>query len=104
MNRLALGLITLYQRFLSPYKGFRCAAGAYYRTGSCSNVVRQIVREHGLLGGLGRIRRQFTRCACAARRIEEEKKKKKRRKERNPAADAACGFAEIGCWGCAFWN
>ena len=66
MTRQAIGgLITLYQRYISPYKGFRCAYGIYYGGSSCSAVVKRIVLSEGLFGGWSSIVNQFRRCRCA---------------------------------------
>jgi putative component of membrane protein insertase Oxa1/YidC/SpoIIIJ protein YidD len=104
MNRIFVHAISFYQRFISPYKGFRCAAGAYYGSGSCSHVVKEIIEENGLIIGRSKIRDQFRRCTIAARALQAEKKKKKRRRERSPKGEAAGCLAEAACWSCAFWQ
>lgn len=45
---LALGAIALYQRWLSPHKGFRCAHAALYGGVSCSAAIAQTIRDEGL--------------------------------------------------------
>ena len=102
MNRIAARLIALYQKYISPYKGFHCAAGAYYGTATCSQAVKEIIQEDGIVGGRAKVRQQFQLCAAAARTIQEQKKKKP--KERRREADATCWLAEAACWGCAFWQ
>lgn len=47
-NTLALMGIALYQRWLSPHKGFRCAHAALYGGASCSAAIAQTIREEGL--------------------------------------------------------
>ncbi|MFC6591471.1 membrane protein insertion efficiency factor YidD [Deinococcus lacus] len=58
----ALGGIRLYQRYLSPHKGFRCACAALHGGESCSAAVSRIIREDGLRAGRPRIRAQFQKC------------------------------------------
>ena len=101
MNRIAAYLITLYQRFISPHKGFRCAAGAYYGSPTCSQAVKQIILEDGLIGGRKKVRQQFQLCSTAAQTIQIEKKKK--RKKRNEGAENAWCLAEAGCSACSLW-
>ncbi len=70
LNRLCVFAISLYQRFLSPVKGFRCAANVFYGTGSCSARVKDIILTDGVFGGRTRIRDQFRRCRLAAETLQ----------------------------------
>nr|WP_317641559.1 membrane protein insertion efficiency factor YidD [Deinococcus sp. ZS9-10] len=47
-DALALTGIALYQRWLSPHKGFRCAHAAFYGGASCSAALAHAIREEGL--------------------------------------------------------
>lgn len=64
----ALLAIDGYQKFLSPYKGYRCAHGTLYGT-SCSQFGEQVIREYGLVGGLILLGQQFRDCSETAARI-----------------------------------
>jgi len=103
LSTLTVFLINIYQRFISPYKGFRCAAGAYFGTATCSQAVKLIVAEDGLFGGRAKIRGQFRLCASAAQSIQEDRKKKKP-KEKRRDIEGACWIAEISCYSCALWQ
>lgn len=48
LQRSALTGITLYQRWLSPHKGFRCAHAAFYGGASCSAAIARIIEQDGL--------------------------------------------------------
>lgn len=65
LDSLALRVIGLYQRHLSPRKGFRCAHAMLYGGESCSVAVARIVREDGLRGGRARIAARFGACRAA---------------------------------------
>lgn len=65
VDAAALRGIRLYQRFLSPRKGFRCAHAALTGGESCSAAVARIVREDGLIAGRERIAAQFRACRAA---------------------------------------
>ncbi|ASN81455.1 membrane protein insertion efficiency factor YidD [Deinococcus ficus] len=65
VDAAALRGIRLYQRFLSPRKGFRCAHAALTGGESCSAAVARIVREDGLIAGRGRVAAQFRACRAA---------------------------------------
>ena len=68
LRRLALAAIGFYQRFLSPYKGFRCAYGQHTGHASCSALGYRAVRRYGIFTGLGLIRRRTYLCGVAHRR------------------------------------
>lgn len=65
LDRLALSGIRLYQRQLSPRKGFHCAHAALHGGESCSAAVARIVREDGLRRGRARIAARFGACRAA---------------------------------------
>lgn len=101
MNTVLVLVIGFYQRFVSPYKGFCCAAHVYYGSGSCSQVVKQVIADQGLVPGRVEIRNQFRRCQFAAAAIRAEKKDSRgRRKKRDPRRPAIEG----ACWSCALLN
>jgi putative component of membrane protein insertase Oxa1/YidC/SpoIIIJ protein YidD len=55
---MAILLIKFYQRFISPYKGFRCAH-------ACSEAVKKIIQEHGVFSSRTRISQRFSVCRVA---------------------------------------
>ena len=59
------GAIIAYQRYVSPYKGFRCAYRA--RTGgwSCSEYARRLILRCGPGALWQGLPRQFARCKAA---------------------------------------
>lgn len=66
--------IGFYQRFISPYKGYRCAHACYHGGPSCSHAIREILVEHGLIRGWPLVRQRFADCrhAYASMRLERE--------------------------------
>jgi putative component of membrane protein insertase Oxa1/YidC/SpoIIIJ protein YidD len=74
---VAIKAIGGYQRYLSPYKGFRCAHRVLYRSESCSQYVKRIVRQEGWEIALKRSRLRFAECKEAnqilqARRLNSQ--------------------------------
>src|SRR5215212_9685400 len=63
--RLVALTITLYQRYLSPHKGYSCAYRTYHGGRSCSQFAKQIVLRRGVLRLFPLLRRRFARCANA---------------------------------------
>lgn len=120
--RAALGLIGLYQRWISPRKGFRCAHAVLNGGPGCSGFAKSAIREHGLWQGLGLLRQRFRDCRAAMHillaqqsgppgddlneadlteeELETARRQRKKRKpgwfDRNDCALAACE-APAGC-------
>lgn len=72
MRHFLIFLIRLYQRFISPYKGFRCAYSRYHPGRTCSGMVKGILAEHGVVNGWSLIRLQFEACREAHERLSDE--------------------------------
>jgi putative component of membrane protein insertase Oxa1/YidC/SpoIIIJ protein YidD len=70
VDSLAITAITGYQRYLSPYKGFRCAHRVLHRGESCSQYVKRMVREEGLGIALAKSRVRFAECKEANRILQ----------------------------------
>lgn len=71
MRRFALVAIRLYQRFVSPYKGFRCAYSVHTGCASCSSLGYRAVRRYGVIGGISLLRARTYRCGVAHRRYAD---------------------------------
>lgn len=89
INRLALLFISLYQRYLSPLKGYRCAYASLHGGHSCSTAVKNIVADKGVFSGYADIRHQFEQCTLAYHEVQETEKKKKQKKQEDKG-DCSC--------------
>lgn len=69
MRQFALAMIRLYQRFVSPYKGFCCAYRAHTGGPSCSMLGFRAIRRYGVMDGIGVLRIRLYRCGVAFRRF-----------------------------------
>jgi len=93
-------MIGLYQKYLSPRKGYRCAYSLEHGGSGCSGAVLNILETHGLFRGWSLIKHRFHECSEAA------EKRKKRKKEGSGSCpdcstvDNACEGANCGL-GCA---
>ena len=113
LRACAIFLIGLYQRFLSPYKGFRCAYAAWHGGPSCSAAIKDLIREHGVFAALPGVRQRFSDCRAAYVRLNAEPHKKRKPKEDgrpkpqrekesclDMAAEGVCeGVCDSGCDG-----
>lgn len=80
-SSIGVALIEAYQRWLSSKKGFRCAYGVLYGSGTCSSIGKQIMREGGLFPFLRLMPEQFAACKLAAANLSTESEEEKRRRE-----------------------
>src|SRR5688572_27110098 len=63
---LACWFISLYQRHVSPRKGFRWAYREHKGRDSCSAFAKRVIARFGLLPGVRLLRRRFDRCRGAS--------------------------------------
>jgi len=91
---LWIGLITFYQRFISPYKGFRCAHHARHNSGTCSNAVKGLIADNGFIKALPLIRARFKECRVAYESIKES-----RFTSDLPCIDLSCDADVFNCGG-----
>lgn len=91
-NSIAVCLIFIYQKAISPVKGFSCAHR--YRHGglSCSEYVKQVVLRKGIVSGYTDIRSRFHACKSAALKIQ-------RKYPQNEAGFLDCGLDGCGDFG-----
>jgi putative component of membrane protein insertase Oxa1/YidC/SpoIIIJ protein YidD len=64
---VALGLIRMYQRHISPHKGFRCAYHHHLNGPSCSNFGYRALRRYGVVRGLATLRVRLELCGTFGR-------------------------------------
>ena len=85
MKRLALALIALYQRRISPYKGFGCACRTHTGRAGCSGLGYRAISRFGLVRGLLVLRTRLIKCGVAFRRLVPHA----------PALRAQAGFCDL---------
>src|SRR5688500_9912814 len=87
-SSLVARLIEAYQRFISPYKGFRCAHRAVHGRDSCSQFAKRVALKRGILALFPLLRRRFTECGVAAQVLEYESKESVRAAQRSRASSS----------------
>ena len=65
LRSLALFAIRLYQRHLSPKKGFGCAYRLVYGGCGCSGVGYRLIRRYGVFSGCRLLRLRLAHCRFA---------------------------------------
>jgi putative component of membrane protein insertase Oxa1/YidC/SpoIIIJ protein YidD len=98
----AAGLITAYQKYLSPLKGFSCAHRVLHRGESCSQYVKRTILERGLSDALPETRQRFRDCRSAYLTIlasqsdhDDPESESSRRPKNNPTNPQ-----NLSCSGC----
>jgi putative component of membrane protein insertase Oxa1/YidC/SpoIIIJ protein YidD len=71
LRPLALSGITLYQRHISPIKGFRCAYGSESGARSCSAFGKHVFQRYDVGTATALLRRRFAACKSAYQRLRE---------------------------------
>ncbi len=87
LRTLALNAIRLYQRHISPNKGFCCAYRFHTGRASCSQLGYRAIRRFGVWNGSFVLRARLERCGIAHRRY--------RRAAFRPLGQA--GFCDCSC-------
>jgi putative component of membrane protein insertase Oxa1/YidC/SpoIIIJ protein YidD len=67
---LGVAIISGYQKFISPHKGFRCAHRVLYGGESCSAYIKRIAAEAGVIPALRSLKPRFAECRCAYETIK----------------------------------
>lgn len=99
LNRAALGAIWLYQTYLSPRKGYRCAYSVLHGGPGCSGYVKHAIQDYGLWRGWPRIRARFAECQTAYATLMAQREQDAKAKRRTRTKDSACNLAECGLYG-----
>lgn len=102
----ALSLIWVYQRYISPRKGFSCAHRVLHGGPGCSGYAKHAIQDHGLFAAVPLVRQRFRDCKTAYETIQERKaeehkrkRKEKRRKKDDEDDTSCCDLPELGCEG-----
>lgn len=89
INKTALAAIKCYKLFISPLKGFKCAYGSVHGV-SCSTVISELIKEHGVVKAKPHIKEQFVKCRATYEEIR-----------RTQGGNCDCAGADLPCycWG-----
>src|SRR5688572_8216150 len=103
-SSLVTWAIEAYQRFISPYKGFRCAHRAVHGRDSCSQFAKRVAAKRGVLAMFGLLRRRFTECSVAAqvldyesREAQRQAKQQQQQEKRESSCFDGCDVPSSGC-------
>ena len=109
LDQLAAICIRMYQLYVSPHKGFRCAHRALHGGASCSEFARQYTLEHGIWSMFPALRLRFRECRMAKETLVAEQSAAEQKKDPTPlwcdicggvgetGTDCACGSLASNC-------
>lgn len=69
INGVVVVLISLYQRYLSPLKGFSCAHRVLHGGESCSGYVKRMFLEQDLMTAISMSQIRFKECSHASKTL-----------------------------------
>ncbi len=72
-NSLAIFLIRLYQRYISPYKGYQCVHNYVHKQGSCSAFGIKCFESENIFTSISLILKRFQECKATAIELREDR-------------------------------
>jgi putative component of membrane protein insertase Oxa1/YidC/SpoIIIJ protein YidD len=97
IRSIATTLITGYQKYISPYKGFSCAHRVLYGSESCSQYVKHIISEENLISALKSAKIRFQACREANQILKVQNQRKRDQECQNCMIDGCPDLAGLGC-------
>ena len=73
LDKSLIYLINLYQKYLSPHKGYCCAYKVYHNDVSCSEFTKNSIKNLGFFQAMSSIKQRFQDCKISEKNIREEK-------------------------------
>ena len=88
-------LISGYQKYLSPLKGFSCAHRVWHRGESCSQYTKRTIADRGLIAAIPLVRARFGECKIANERLKQWRLQQQTTGDRNRAMSLSDSWAKI---------
>jgi len=90
LRSAALGAIRVYQRYVSPHKGFVCAYRVHTGRCGCSQLGYRAIRRFGVYKGWRVLRQRTALCGVAHRRHTPQRARPPARERGDCACDLPC--------------
>jgi len=94
--------ISVYKKYVSPFKGFRCAYRVLHGGNSCSTEIYELINKHGVLKGIPLAKVQLKRCTAAYKILSSKKEDESDEsgENRNPEKkDDKFSWCDLPCLG-----
>lgn len=107
MKYFAIGIINLYQKYISPYKGFSCAYSLGTGGLSCSAYGKLVISKYGVNKGYSLLKRRFSDCKFCSEKLTQNKIEKRKKANLKQAGFGDCGgcdlpSCDVSCQSCDF--
>ena len=102
MKHIALWIIAIYQKYISPKKGYSCAHRILNNGQSCSSYCSENLKKHGFVSTVVVMPSRFRQCYKAGIELSEHKKTPRRDRKPGEDTEKACFIAEILSYACCF--
>ena len=100
MKNLALLLISSYQKYISPYKGYSCAYRVATGDVGCSGYGKKVIGRFGIIKGYALLKRRFIDCKICKDELDKEKshnhKKRFNHSQRGDCSGLDCAIGDCG--------
>jgi putative component of membrane protein insertase Oxa1/YidC/SpoIIIJ protein YidD len=101
MKKIALALIEVYQKHISPYKGFSCAYRVATGEVGCSGYGKKVISRFGITKGYALLKRRFKCCKYCSEQLKKELEKKQITRHIPHHMRHQAGFCDVpDCGGC----
>ncbi|MGB3204948.1 MAG: membrane protein insertion efficiency factor YidD [Crinalium sp.] len=70
LQNILIAIINFYQKYISPYKGYRCAHKVLYKGDSCSEYIKKSLLEQDLMKVVNLSKQRFCDCGEAAKILD----------------------------------
>jgi len=100
VNNSAIIAIIAYQKYLSPHKGFSCAHRLLHGGESCSQYIKRMIAERGVISAIPRARQRLKDCKAANIVMKAGSNKKRRQEKQNLVDDCVAGWDCYCCGAC----
>jgi len=91
INTSSIILINLYQKYISPYKGYCCAYGVHHNDLSCSQFAKVTIQDIGLLKAISKILYRFKQCKDSNDYLQNEYENNQKNKDVKLGKGEQCG-------------
>ena len=75
LREIGLLLISIYQKFISPRKKYKCAKGKLYQEGTCSSTTKEAFKKHGFIAGIKEYKHSTKQCKEAYKTLKKEERR-----------------------------
>lgn len=99
MKDILLGLISFYQKRISPYKGYNCARGVVSEDGTCSSIVKQTLKEKGVIAAINEYFNTTHKCKEDYNTYKDNKEYYDNKRKNNNSNNNFCDCPAIPCGG-----